>query len=379
MQELKFVRTEDGSLVVTDDLGELYKVVVDDAVVSGIRSVARGAHKSKASPRDIQALIRTGKSAEEVAALTGADLEDVERFEVPVIDERNFVLENAQRVLVMTNPDDSHSYASTFGDAMQARLEGLDARDVEWFALKDELEGWLVGADFRSHEVTHHAVWKFDHKKHVLSPLNEDAKTLSKQGDVGDRLIPKLRAVENEPNHERFDSGAFRPAPTSSMEVVTEVVQPLERETADDHPSAYAGEGDSSPRPSSVEELAVTREEEPVDFGQTADLLEALRKRRGERDSQPQPTLSAHDLSPNSQTTPVEHSSAPPALADPHTPPQTPDSHDTQPSDTSLAETQPLPEEATEADEKVSAKRGRPGMPSWDDILFGTRSDEDPF
>jgi len=370
MQELKFVRTEDGSLVVTDEIGELYKVMVDDAVLSGIRSVARGDHKSKASPREIQALIRAGKSAADVAALTGAELADVERFEVPVIDERNFILKKAHEVTVVTNPSDSHASATTFGEAMGSRLEGLAARDTEWFAWKDEHDGWLIGANFSSHDVAHHAVWQFDHKKSVLSPQNEDAKTLSQQGDVGDRLIPKLRAVETEPNRERFDSGAFQPVPMSDTPVITEVVEPLKPESTHSHPSSFNSSDEAAQLAQHIEERAVTREEEPVDFGQTADLLDALRRRRGERDSQPQPVLSAENSAQFQDT-----SASPEIPVSPIT--DKPDND----SESAQLDTQPLVDGNSEddSDEHSSPKRGRPGMPSWDDILFGTRSDEDPF
>lgn len=359
MQELKFVRTEDGSLVVTDDVGEFYKVLVDDAVLSGIRHIARGDQQSKASPKEIQALIRTGKSTVEVAELTGASLEDVERFAAPVLDEREFILENALRVTVVTNPADSHTHSTSFGAAMAERLDGLSAQGIAWSAWKDDIDGWLIAVDFTSREVAHHALWSFDHRKNVLTPKNADATSLSKQGEVGDRLIPKLRAVEVQENSERFDSGAFRP------EVATSTIDPVHEEHHEEvelAPEAFDSPEEDLARRQHIEERAVAREEEPVDFGQTADLLDALRRRRGERDSQPQPVLSTIDagLTPPPAHAPAMETPAPAATSEPE-----------------IEATQPLDLDANDSG-KVGNKRGRQGMPSWDDILFGTRSEEDP-
>lgn len=354
MQELKFVRTEEGSLVVSDEVGELYTVHIDDAMLSGIRQLARGDQHSKASPKDIQALIRAGHSAAEVSNLTGADLADVQRFQEPVLAEREFILENALRVTVVTNHADTHGSSTTFGAAMHHRLEGLDAAAVEWAAWRDTDEGWLVAVDFSSHDVAHHAVWRFDHKKGVLSPHNEDATSLSKQGVVGDRLIPKLRAVETSENADRFDSGAFRPDIVDSTPVDTQIVEPLAHEHTEIDDELFESPDENISRRLTVEELAVARDDEPVDFGQTADLLDALRRRRGERDSGPQPVL-------GSSQSESAFSAGPPASA----------------SDDELAETQLLIPDPNDSG-KLGNRRGRQGVPSWDDILFGTRSDEDP-
>lgn len=356
MQDLKFVRVENGRLVVSDDVGELYGVVVDDAVLSGIRQVSRGDHQSKVSPARIQGLIRAGKSAQQVAAETGADPEDIERFEAPVLAEREYVLETAHRVTVVTNPADSHGNSTTFGAAMDERLAQLAATGVSWSAWRDEHAGWLVSVDFHSHDVAHHALWRFDHKRHVLEPHNADAKTLSKQGDVGDRLIPKLRAVENTGPQERFDSGAFQAPPATPTEADTAVLGDPEQLVPTEggraaHPAAYAEPLAEQERRESIEARAVTREERPVDFGETADLLEALRKRRGDRDSQPQPRLASSETVTEAEQT--------------------------QP----LAPVEAFPEQknAGEATDEQPVRRGRQSVPSWDDILFGTRSDEDPF
>lgn len=361
MQELKFVRTEQDALIVADDAGALFSVSVDDAMLSGIRQIGRRDHHSKASPKKIQSLIRAGKSALEVAEITGAELEDIERFETPVLAERDFMLESALQVTYLPHDD---SQGGSFGAATSRRLEALESRDIAWSAWRDENHGWLISCTFTSHDIHHSAIWQFDHKKRVVTPHNSDAKKLSKQGDVGDRLIPKLRAVENTSNHERFDSGAFQQDLARSAETsVTHEVPHLQTvELTEDFSD---GAHDEMSRRNTIEELAVSRDEEPVDFGHTADLLDALRRRRGERDTQPQGHIAMQELpteAPNMDASATGTLQGEPL--DEYNP----------------ADTIPLPPSHVDADSdpvKTTGKKGRQGMPSWDDILFGTRGDEE--
>lgn len=356
MQELKFVRVEDGALVVTDDGVQFFKVAVDDSVLSGIRQLGRSDQASKATPKEIQALLRAGKSPEQVCELAGATLDDVERFGAPVFAEREFILESAFRVSVVTSSTASHSETSTFGAAMSDRLAGLLATDSAWAAWRDEHDGWMISLTFRAREVDHYAVWKFDHRRSVLTPENADATTLSKQGEVGDRLIPKLRAVETE-QRDRFDSDAFS---SNLMPVDTPQTQPHDTVTID--PAAFEEFEEDLERRQVIEERAVAREDEVVDFGQTADLLDALRRRRGQRDSQPQPVLSPEPVA--SDPSLGQHQDIAPSQSQAPASTQTP---------------APSVPAAAAQTEQGGSKRGRAEMPSWDDILFGTRSDEDPF
>lgn len=368
MDELKFVRVENSKLIVSDDAGELHRVPVDDMLVSAIRQIARSGHQSKASPKEIQSLIRAGKSASEVASITGADLDDVERFEAPVVAEREFVLENALRVTLVLNPADSHANFSSFGAVIQDHLDELHAADIAWTAWKDEALGWIISLAFTSRDVAHHALWLFDHKKNVLTPHNNDATSLSKQGTVGDRLIPKLRAVDVANSADRFDSGAF--ASIDASPTLSPVEDTHREEIVPDN-DAFEEPLEEFERRQIIEERAVSREDASVDYGQTADLLDALRKRRGERDSQPQPTIAVTDppVAPEFDTDVI-----PAGRLNPTQP-----LDEGYPQPAAVEDVQGQDEASPNDSGKVGAKRGRQGMPSWDDILFGTKSDEDPF
>lgn len=370
MEELRFVRRDDQSLIAADEAGVEYRFVVDDRVLAELRHLSRREREApRVSPREIQSLVRAGKSRAEIIALTGADETDIERYEEPVLAERTFILSSAQAVAVRKSPEEGSE--QPFGTVIAERLIGLQATGIEWRAWRDEELGWMVGVDFTSHDVDHHAVWSFEHRKGVLAPLSPDAVSLSRQGDVGDRLIPKLRAVDVGEPRDRFDSGAFAPTdlPAERGEGTPTAPTGAEAAFAARHPSTGSipiiDPNAEFARRREIDQRAInTPEPEVPDLGQTADLLDALRKRRGERDadagSGPRPVqVESHGMIP-----------PPPGVANDRAA-QAPDDQDGP-----AAENSPL-ETPGEAD-RPRRGRGRTAIPSWDDILFGTRSDEDP-
>ncbi|MEV8338925.1 septation protein SepH [Leucobacter sp. NPDC077196] len=415
MDELRFVRRDDRSLIVANDAGDEFRFVVDDAALSELRHLGRRERlPGKVGPREIQALIRAGKTRAQVASETGLDDVDIERYEEPVLAERRYILERAHAVPVRTEAQDDGN--QQFGAVISERLSTLGSDTNEWSSWRDEERGWMVSLEFISRDVAHRAVWTFDHRKGVLSPINPDAVNLSKQGDVGDRLIPKLRAVDTAERSGRFDSGAF------DADGLPSGVSEDERADAD--PALEPAEDPNAPLSDPNAEFARRREidqraissdaEAPADLSQTADLLDALRKRRGERDQgkrhdggtgselQPQELdLAALEIddaddaaesgSAREAPSPERAGRAPqPQNAAPEAPPAPRSIWSTagvsgaaRGSGSPAAERQepaqgPPEPTGVAPDSERSSKKGRASIPSWDDILFGTRSDEDP-
>ncbi|MFD5600596.1 septation protein SepH [Leucobacter sp. NPDC058333] len=446
MDELRFVRRDDRTLIVANDAGDEFRFVVDDAALSEMRHLARKErHPGKVGPREIQALIRAGKTRAQVASETGLDDVDIERYEEPVLAERRYILERAHAVPVRT---DAHGEGDqTFGAVIAERLIVLGSETNEWASWRDEDRGWMVSLEFISHDVAHRAVWTFDHRKALLSPINPDAVNLSKQGDVGDRLIPKLRAVDSSEQVGRFDSGAFDadglPAGNASSGDAGEA-ETHDQATAgdtqrEDQIAAPADPNAEFARRREIDQRAISSDADaPADLSQTADLLDALRKRRGERDhgkrqgSEAGAELQPQELDlaalrvdeatddspgPSAGATAAPRGDAPSARsAEPRSPqgksPQaaapgratgpsavTPRSADGEaapaaprsiwstagvsgtPKQSEARSSEPAVkpvEDAPEPERTPNPKKGRASIPSWDDILFGTRSDEDP-
>ncbi|ARC57007.1 hypothetical protein AS850_07955 [Frondihabitans sp. 762G35] len=385
MQDLKVIGVESGALLVATDAGSEYRLRVTGTLQSQLRAAdpERAVTPHKVPPREIQALVRSGRSAEQVAAETGVELDYVRRFEGPVLAERTYVLESARRVPVSLAGDGvAQGETSTFGSVIDARLDAAEATERDWTSYKDAVEGWVVHVSYTTQEVERDATWRFDPKKHALAPLNGDAHTLSRHGSAHTPLVPRLRAVgdagriagEAGPNDSgRFDSGAFE-------------VEQEARETTIPGDSGETSDRSREGR-SQASVAAVNRAPEPqAEHNQTADLLEALRRRRGEReaarfDDDP----SDHSRAAHPSTGSLRVVDVP--LDDIDVPTEPEPARTTKPLATHpTASRQSAPrsdDESTDTAPKAPqrsarARKGRASMPSWDEIVFGARSDDDP-
>jgi len=387
------VRRDDLALVLANDEGQEFRLVVDDAVLAELRHLSRREREpGRIQPRQIQALIRAGRTRAEVAKETGLDEADIERYEEPVLAERRYIIERAHAVPVRVEAHDDEQ--QRFGTVIADRLSALDSEVSEWDSWKEDEAGWMVALEFISRETAHRAVWAFDHRKGQLAPVTADAVNLSKQGEVGDRLIPKLRAVDDTEARGRFDSGAFDAAELDAEEL--DETGPAHRtapapQTA--APQTPAPASTSSPRSDEdsdaeyerireIEQRAVKTEDSDTDLSQTADLLDALRRRRGERER------SSDERAPSDvpgDATPLVLPAPPAPPAENAATPSSPRSiwaaggvsREATEERHSEAE-DPSPKETEKSERPEPSRKGRASIPSWDDILFGTRSDDDP-
>src|SRR5690606_5835479 len=111
------------------------------------------------SPREIQSHIRAGMSASDVASITGAPLEYIQKFEGPVIAERDYVIESALAIPVNTAADTDCSEARTFGKVIPARLSDLGASGIRWASWKEPDAGWVIKLAFTADSIDHDARW----------------------------------------------------------------------------------------------------------------------------------------------------------------------------------------------------------------------------
>ena len=121
--------------------GERFSLAVDDVLRVELRKARRerdgDAQVVRPSPREIQAHIRAGLSADEVAALLGARVEDVARFEGPVLAEREHVVGQALAVPVLLGGELEPDAHPTFGGAVRAKLAEAGATGERWTSWKE--------------------------------------------------------------------------------------------------------------------------------------------------------------------------------------------------------------------------------------------------
>jgi hypothetical protein len=403
MQDLKVIGVEDGALVAVGDDGERFRIAVDEGLQSKVRQVRQDSSTSapKLSPREVQAHIRSGMSAEDVATVTGAPLEYILRFEGPIVAEREHIVASALSVPVHTSVDvDPLGEGNTFGAVLRDRLASLGVSGERWASWKDVEAGWIIKLEFTADQIDHDARWGYDARKHALSPLNSEATTLSQAGELKGALIPRLRAVlpnDTHPDESRFDSGAF-----TFHEPQTDLLGPDSAPFPE--PLTYGRTLTSANNSITVSAIKRADDETPRDLHQTADLLEALRRRRGEREAAnyelpvddkaealPEPTLTAApadaaDAPPTDAhaepaphlvdepfaifDTPADDASAQPPLT------SEPSNRSTPATSSAVLSSSTASSNSTGPQSRASRK-GRASMPSWDEIVFGARTDDD--
>lgn len=388
MQELKVIGVENGALLAASEDGDRYRIAIDEVLQSRLRQTqTERTNAPKLSPREVQAHIRSGMSAEDVAAVTGASLDYVRRFEGPVVAEREYIVSSALSVPVHTAIDpDPIDENVNFGSVIRERLASLGATGERWASWKEPGGGWIVKLSFTADEIDHDARWGFEPKKNSLSPIGSEAIALSQQGDLKGSLIPRLRAVGSETSAadvSRFDSNAFNFKESLADEILNDTSPNLEAV-----PYSRGANRDDA-----VSKAAIKRAAEPAsNMSETADLLESLRRRRGEREAAsigatPSGTAAAEPTASASVQHPVQPPSSQPAAS---LRPRRAAPTDSAVTDESSAAPATTPEptgnawanQAARAQERTNhgrttPKRGRASMPSWDEIVFGARTDDD--
>lgn len=428
MHELRVIEISDSTVLAVNENGEEFRVSLDEAQIARLRSPRVDSTAVKVAPREIQALIRAGLSADEVCRVSGASPEDVDRYEAPVLAERDFILNSA---LATPTSLDVHDEPIPFGIHVRSRLDSLHAEEQRWVSWKDPADGWLVKVEFTAKGIEHDARWAFDPRRGSLVPVNTDASTLSQRGEMDSGLVPRLRAVDVMTGAIPTvnDSGAHtRRIPTSP--VFSQVSESIKTGAINIIPSAsgvpvMSNEKSSSAPVSEPDAVAPTLGREtrlPTDFSDsvmsaapfeeidttvsrtsapvsardemapqpipgstlsgseegastpTADLLEALRKRRQQRDEAPTWLTDGRVESTYVPEEPVRNPLSDDvlnAVAIEITETFV-SSESSSFDDTSALDGEPL----TETGKQRRARKSRPTLPAWDNIVFGRPADD---
>ena len=183
MRQLRLVglAEEGDSLLLESPTGESYRLPLDERV----RAACRGdltrlgqieiESDNPLRPREIQARVRAGESAEQVAASAGMALDRVLRFAYPVLQERSRVVAQARTAPVRPPAPEQ------LGDLVEERLvgRGTGADTLEWDAWRREDGRWAVRLSWRHGDSTHAANWSLDLGRRALQSEDPAAEQLS--------------------------------------------------------------------------------------------------------------------------------------------------------------------------------------------------------
>lgn len=221
MQDLRLVGVHDDGehLLLSGTGGEMFQLPINEALrLAASRPAARAsaAPVIAMSPRDIQARIRSGSTAAEVAAASGMPLEKVERYEGPVLAEREYVAQQARKVEVASPAPGHDIYRSAFGDnpatlgdmvAHRLTAHGIASSTLEWDSWRRPDGTWTVVARFEIQPGGHAsigeeppAMWTFNPSRKSLQNANRWAQQLSELEPL-DGPVParRLSAVSDRP------------------------------------------------------------------------------------------------------------------------------------------------------------------------------------
>ncbi|MFJ8663670.1 septation protein SepH [Streptomyces sp. NPDC093795] len=138
--------------------------------------------ESHLRPRDIQARIRAGASAEEVAQMAGIPVDRVRRFEGPVLAERAFMAERARKTPVRRPGENS---GPQLGEAVQERLllRGAEKDTVQWDSWRRDDGTWEVLLVYRVAGEVHTASWTYDPPRRLVQAVDDEARALIGETD----------------------------------------------------------------------------------------------------------------------------------------------------------------------------------------------------
>ncbi|WP_151775305.1 septation protein SepH [Streptomyces abyssomicinicus] len=138
--------------------------------------------ESHLRPRDIQARIRAGATAEEVAQLAGIPVDRVRRFEGPVLAERAFMAERARKTPVRRPGENT---GPPLGEAVAERLllRGADKDTVQWDSWRRDDGTWEVLLVYRVAGEPHTASWTYDPPRRLVAAVDDEARSLIGESD----------------------------------------------------------------------------------------------------------------------------------------------------------------------------------------------------
>ncbi len=213
MNNLTFVGlSDDGSaLILSSGDGSRHRLPIDER----LRSATRGGRThmdisdTPVTARDIQARLRAGATPTEVAEFSGWNVDRVEAFAAPILQERGWVAEKAQECAVGRGEDDP-----ALGEVVLRRLaeRGIDEASIRWDSWRREDGLWTVLLAYPAGKGDRVATWSFDNEAGSLSAEDDEARWFIEQGVPDTENRPRLIQVPNDDEPEESTPTSTRPS-----------------------------------------------------------------------------------------------------------------------------------------------------------------------
>ncbi len=365
MQDLRLIGVhEDGQhLLLADADGGRFRLALDEPLRAAARRDRPRLGQLQIEmdggmrPREVQALIRRGLSAEEVADRSGWTVEKVRRFEGPILAEREHIARLARSCAVGTRGPAPVSLADRVSERLRDR--GVDRDHVEWDSARDEEGIWQLSMTFAAGGRHRTATWHYEPLGGSVTPTNDEARWLSEESTSG--LIPTPHQAPTSTDLDVYDVDADGGIERSAPAAHDDVHEPIDLMAAMREHSARGRRsrrrsspthtpGDETPRDDAlpIEDLAV----DPTQVGPPP----ASRARKPAREHLEGPSRSRTLVGGWPEDDQRPRPEAAPAPQD-------------DPDDSGARSS----EDVAARPSASASRRGRPSVPSWDDIVFGTK------
>lgn len=374
--ELVGIHADGEHIVLVDEEGQRHRLPIDDALRAAVRRDRPQLEQIRSEglrPREIQAMVRAGASAEDIAADSGVPVEQIRRYEGPALAEREHVAARAQALTLGREPG-----SPTLGDMVVDRLAARGVERIDWDARRRGAEPWEVVARFVAADREREATWQVDLAARSVVAIDDESRWLSETdlGSGGPRR--HLSAVRGARLYDVETDADVAPA-LAAVDAVIRDTRPADIRSAEvedlDEVETPVVPAEGSDTEALLDELSAVRgvrQRVEVDDEELAEQV------RAEEES---PAPRRPTLLPTAPHTPAlfgEDEAGAEQGADPEQETEEPgaQTHDGAHPPASR------PEEATDATvlpkrpARRSQKNRRTSVPSWDEIVFGARNDQ---
>lgn len=197
-------KTEDGShLSLVDTDGNNYSLRISDTLRATVNqprltSVPAMDAVETISVKEIQRRLRAGDSFEQIAREGQTTVDKVERFSGPIMQEREYILENARNLIMRK---DIHRIDLTFREVVLAKLaaRGVDTDEVSWNTWRQPDGTWHIELHYPNRDGNGIATWNFDLSRRALDASDDNgAWLIDEEAPV---RAPSTAIIYSEPSH----------------------------------------------------------------------------------------------------------------------------------------------------------------------------------
>jgi hypothetical protein len=151
------------------------------------------------SIKEIQRLLRTGQTSEQISREYNVSIEKIERFAGPILSERIYIIDQAQQIVVRKEIDrDPVTLIATITSRLTPR--GIDASSLSWDTWRLENGTWTVELHYPNTGGIGVAQWSFDPLLRSLASMDENARWMMGD-DPSPRQISKPGLVATDSTH----------------------------------------------------------------------------------------------------------------------------------------------------------------------------------